>query len=418
MPKRVRDTTDIEPDTNRYRAHNDPFANQQIMVNNSAGNANQWRWHKKSITLGKKESLKRLIEDSRVEYTFRWQSLSNFDLPDLASQVLNQTRVTATAPYTLTPMYCFDLTTFGRGRVNSYDIGIDAVDAQAVPMYRLAKFPTAPVGQSPHYQWQPQKGFHNGSHGDADEVWGGIEHISDAGTQISPDVTRFYHHWSDVRLMLKGAQNRPCRIHVKLVNFLEFPYAPQRYYHNAGAPGTITPYDDPVVDIEMAQRIDGYWDQFWGTKDTNPLRSIRNTNGKPLYKVLHSQYYDFAPQNTTDADTIADQKICKMFFNVNQIISTDTGIDDQRQAADEVMLDTVNYTYKNASFRNNFARESNIFSNNKEKSLMLLIYAEQFSKHTSNDPNYGEKEFDPSFDICVRTKQSIVPTPAIRNLQS
>lgn len=370
-----------------------------FVENGSSGNAGQWEWDQRVVKLGRPSSLKSMLNKSLVTYIERWQSISNFDATGKAAHYLNQLyNNVASVNVFNCPMFAYDLSSMLFGSLSSDDASVANEQVQTIPFFRLTRDGNA------NYNWQQWIGYNAGpGGGSATSYFGDIEKCDTAGANKFPNAQKFYHDWSDIRLVLRGAIQRPCRIHVKIVKFKEFDYAPVRQYANSSG-GGIT-YHDGAVDPLLTTRINNFWDAYFGTKESNPIRSIYNDSNESLYDVVHHQFYDFAPQNTTDADAIADQKVCKIFFDVKKKFQTIRGLDDARQSNVVNTNSNVGLSYKAEVFRTG-VREASPFIEKKEQGYWLIVSADMFTKATATvDGTEGDPNFSPSFDICVRSKK-------------
>lgn len=371
------------------------------MTDNSgaAGNSGQWQWQYDRYGSKRRPTMKFLMDKALRSYVYRWQSLSNFAITP-AFLPLAQVWDNATKKTSL-PMYAFDLSTMAMG----YYVDETAPqNAKFKPMYRMISDRSTVTASSANYDWLTISGSKNDPTGTLTSARYSVEDCDRPGGTEYPAVTKYFHEWSDIRLVMNGAKTRPSRVHVKLVQFNDADYSPRRLYDNLTPdPATEGQYDDPVTDAEVRREIDSFWDNFWCHRETNPIRALKNDNPRKLYRVLYHRTFEFAATSTVDNDTNADQKVFKLFHNAGKHFNTDTGIDEALQ--ENVLWGAdASYGYKARTSFNLSANKYSPFPKS-DKTTWLLVYADTFVK------NSGAVNQDtcPSFDIIVRQKVVVPP---------
>lgn len=387
---------------------------QRKRTYSAIGQTPEWRWAKDNFKRFLRDTSK-LNRDLYVSYISRWQSLSSFYSTPCSLQLA--TTVNSNAGTSLgarqLPMYCYDLSSMANGSftvpsATDGTVGTNT-DLTIVPCYRLQSAKNGVNNTTNNYLW----GIINGANNDpSGTVTGDIPYLEDV-TGVRPDVfpfvERFMHEWSDIRLIMCGAKNRPVRIHVKIIQWKEGCYAPPRLARNK-ANGTVgLAIDDGLATEEAVREHDNFWDMFWGHRVSNPIRSVRNQESKPLYKVHYHRTFEFGTKLTTEQNTNADQQVFKLWLENNAVYHTETGVEDQAQTNVQFATAGDDFGYKayNIDRATPTARfDSNPFCKG-DQGLWLMVYADNFAQTTGAGGGNFDANIQPSFDLLVRSKHTI-----------
>lgn len=390
-----------EGDKKRQRTAEDDEAQEtqdQPMApgDGAAGNSGQIMYYRDKITK-KKRSIKDLYKNSLSWFIFRFQSLSDFNTTP-CSYPLGAVYNTTNQKMDL-PMYCFDLASFPQGNI----IGLTGAggNRRGIPFKRMQRQAAAAGGHD--YIWEGKEGKFNDPQGVSNSyVWNAEDFEEPDGTTY-PSINRYMHDWSDIKIAFNGAKTKPCRVHVKIVKFNDDDYAPYRYtVDQTGAIGTVLPFDSLSPDVDKAIASNSFWDAFWAKRETNPLRTVNSRGAEPVYKVLYHKSFDFAPTNSTDNDTNADQKVCKIFYRSNTTWGTTQYIQDELNG-DRVYTDASSeYGFK-ARVAGGVNQNNACIFPRYNRGEYLLVYADTFQKAT----NTADVNTIPSFDFVIRNKYSI-----------
>lgn len=381
-------------------------------MGDAQGNDNQWVWCRDKINLGGRSTADSLIKHAYQSYIHRWQSLATFGGPCSLQLGTESSGTTPNITFAM-PMYAFNLSTLGMSKFTTVTgtTGGAGIDIATLPMYRLysRKFVNANGTSGPQWSWFSTTGKKNSADGVTDGAVWQMEQLVNAKS-VFPNVQKYLHKWSDVKLVLSGATTRPVKIHVKVVRFKDGNFAPDRTYSNFSS---VLSYDgDGEVDPENARKTNLYWDQFFA-KRMHPIGYVTNENETPLYTVKYHKTFDFTASNTTDIDTNADLKVVKMFMEANTLFNSDTGYSDLADPNDEKVYGSLSsfnpYGYKVTNFYtgagNSGTRTATSPFQEASQCNWLLIYADNytFQAQTSAPTVF------PSFDIVVRNKYVLPP---------
>ena len=363
----------------------------------------EWKWAKDRLKMTDLNLMK-LKKNLFVSYISRWQSLTEFSQTPCAHPLAVEVDV-GTAVHEM-PLYCFDLTSMPQGVFQQLDGS--RVNACNVPCYRQIVNKT--LTSSRQYYYLPVLGKHNNPDGVTDGTISWIEDVTGARPDTFPYVERLIHEWSDIRLVMAGAKDRPSRVHVKLVRFKDQGYAPNRVFNNAADfTNNLMGLDNqPATDLLAAH--DSFWDSFWGHRITNPIRSIRNQDHKPVYEVMYHRTFDFASKLTNETNTNADQEVFKFFFENNKCYSTERGEVDRAQSFVENADIDSDFGYKAWQLgrgAGDVEFDTNPFVHG-HQGVWLMIYGDNFYEKVSPSPLSAGS--CPSFDLLVRSKHTIAPT--------
>lgn len=378
----------------------------------------EWRWARDQYKRFNKD-VNKLNRDLYISYISRWQSLSSFFSTPCSLQLATTVNNTAGATLgnRILPMYCYDLSSMANGSFTLPAITDNAVgtntDLTIRPMYRLQCNKNNVNQASPNYTWNVVSGKNNVPAGNADGFIPYLEDVTGVRPDVFPFVERFMHEWSDIRLVMCGAKNRPVRFHVKIIKWTQGEFAPGRAGENKAAASVPLSLDDTLNGEEAVREHDNYWDMFWGHRITNPIRSVRNQEAKPLYKVMYHRTFDFGTKLTTEQNTNADQQVFKLFLENNAVYHSETGVEDMAQSNIQFGTAGDDFGYKayNIDRATPTARfDSNPFCKG-EQGLWLMIYSDNFAQTVGAGGGSFDENTQPSFDIVVRSKHTIAHSP-------
>lgn len=206
------------------------------------GNDAQWQWQKDRMKRYEL-NLAKLNRNLYVSYISRWQSLTEFTATPCAMQ-LGLVVNTTTGVRNL-PLYAFDLSSMTHGTLtpdNSAQVNI-----RTWPMYRMRcdKSNISTVSENV-YQWDAFIGKKNDPTGALDQYPHTVEDVTGVLPDLYPIVDKHIHEWSDIRMVINGLKQQPCRVHAKLIRWKQREFAPPRYYNVAGSTAPVLENMDTV----------------------------------------------------------------------------------------------------------------------------------------------------------------------------
>lgn len=374
----------------------------------------EWRWcsdkfRRYALNLNK------LNVSLYTSYISRFQSLTPFNTTPCAHKLAMEINTGGGTPYVNSlPMYAFDLSSMAKGNysIPSANTFVNS-DYDLQPFYRLTSQKTLSDTLA-DYTWAVTSGKKNNPDGATDGTVPWIEEATGVYPDVYPNVNRFIHEWSDIRVVMAGAKDRPSRVHIKLVRFVKPEFAPRRILNQRGD-FTNDPMElDPVMDdSETVQQHDNFWDSFWGHRITNPIRSVRNTMSLPIYEVLYHKTFNFGTKLSTELNTNADQQVFKLFYENNSCYSTETGRVDQEQTGVVGTSNTDEFGYKAWQTDRSVGIPPNVDTCpwvKGNQGTWLLVYADNFYE-ASGSPPTPEDNKCPSFDLLVRGKHTMAHSP-------
>lgn len=273
------------------------------------------QFQKKSTT-GKKKTMAQMMRlhylMSQNSLVARWQALTLFN-SNPAAYTLKQDFVTGPPASVTMPMYCFNLTSMPINGVNETG-QLSAVGTRIVtfPAYTLKKN----LSPSVSYQWTPIVQIHAGTTGSGTNVTGWeIEWDTINGTPATT-VNQYTADWAKAKFVFKGAAKRPVKIHTALCKFQHSGCGPFRQFYDGTA---TTIYDNASTE----QVEDGaiYWDHFWATRVSNPIRHSRkpdNYNLRQPCKMWNHESFVLGEDVSINNDPLPLQATYSRFIRLDK----------------------------------------------------------------------------------------------------
>lgn len=205
--------------------------------------------------------------------TARFQGLTLFNTA-AATYPLNANYTSATDILTM-PMYCFNLTAMPVNGITSGDITQAVTRVVTLPAYRLQK--TATTTTLPIYNWTQVSQGHGTSAGNLNTVTGWEIEWDTINGNPPVQVNRYCVDWMKSKFVFKGASKRPIKMHMAFCKFEHPGAGPVRNFFNGA--GVVA-----QESVDQDQFTDGtlYWDHFWSTRVSNPIRTSRKPDNYKL----------------------------------------------------------------------------------------------------------------------------------------
>lgn len=272
------------------------------------------------------------------------------------------------------PVYAFNLSdldqTYNNAASKTYS---------NVPMYRL-KGATGATGAVNNYTWS--------------YVGGSMAHIWTVEDRNSSNASEnaWRHNWSDIKLLLYGAKNRPIKFHLYVCTFPKCA-GPNRYLYD----GTSFALGDSAVAGDDIDAKDVWWEHFLAPKVYNPLRTSKYTSETQMH-VLHHESFVVGNDLSTNNDTAPIQMIKKLFYRNGNYYRSKAQSNANEIGVGNLVGDVTFDTYT--------ANESAVPLANRDATQWLMIVAEVFDNITYGGTQANTTQ--PSFDIVVRNKWEVV----------
>ena len=293
------------------------------------------QYYKKSYkgSKRKKTKLQKMMRiDQAMENYFvsRWQGLTLYSALENAYKLNNSfttvsTATTETKDFSM-PMFCYNLTALPINRVNSTISGTSAPGnpIATFPFYRLLKKQIKDISSgavSVQYVWVEQRQINGGPQGTgisnaANIEWDNLNGSPPINTQV------WWVEWCKIKMILKGATTRSCKLHCALASFKHTGVGPVRKYFDTA----VKSWDeDPLID----EKSDGcaFWDNFWATRLSNPIRTTLNPGKKRAYNTDSKPVSIWAHESimitndvTINNDTRGIQQIFDKFIRLDKLM--------------------------------------------------------------------------------------------------
>lgn len=381
---------------------------------------------------GKRISIQRKLLNwfisSEQRWVFRWQSIVPFNSIGASLNLCTATGTIATRPCVAYPIYAFDITSLPMGTMappSTLEVTSAALVAN-ICCYQLIKYTdiTAPVGNSNIYSWQPIYGINNSPLNSGTpyaNYW--VESFSQGyaqGTNVSgiPNTERYCHNFADIALTIQGAQSRPTRVTIEVVQFRTPNTGPLRNYFNnfngTVSAGTQTTWDVKDVTGPEEGLETQFWDAFWTQKLGNPIHRIHTNQFPAIYKTLHHETMSLGQQTTISEDPQAMNCVHKLKVHSDKVLECKPVATLARQTN----VTTQGFGLEKFGYYTDFANPGSYTAGSTgavgiypdyQKTKWLLVYADTYEVAVSlgnplNNVNYN---LSPSFDIVIRNHFSI-----------
>lgn len=382
--------------------------------------------------LSRLSRLVKLNQASQNAITCRWQALSLYNTTE-GSKGLGYLRILVSAGVyrQAFPMYCWDLTTLPVNVQNSSTINF----VSAIPCYRLLKAEQAQTEVlargvpartfvANEYYWYPigqENGDERGStapNASNGQLFNWNLEYDDINGAPLIQTQRWFVDWAKAAFSFTGAKNRPVKIHVALCSFKHPGVGPVKYKGSAVTKNTVATItaDDSLPSTGEQEDGTMYWDNFWATRTSHPIRSSINpqkigafkTESHPMKMWAHESIL-IGQDTSINNDTIPLQYTLNRFMRLQKLMMT-----AQKQTA----LNNTSAMPYDFGYVSNQANQTVTASEyctvpgvqtttdlyaEYDKSIYLLLWADVYDRVESvnNDPNVH-----PSFDLVLRAKYS------------
>lgn len=345
------------------------------------------------------ERLLKYLESTLGYRIFRFQACNDFGkATDKGGRIpLNfyNTTVPDAKPAIGLPMYCFNLGTMPMG------VYADQTGAMTSlvnsPLFRLFKVKNSADDYDYVYTWIRQDNYNTGPDGAAVTLGQWVqEYYENKQANALPAntaVTKAYHAWDDIKLLIYGSTINPSIVHTAIGKFTYLYHGPVR-----GVPDTY-----PAPNTEDNSRILAFWDKFFARKLRNPLIDGGLHHVSSILKFSHHKSVEFCP--TVDINKDVRPKIMEMNIShpVNQIVD----LHSNKGLARNTQYIVNNTTVKSQSRIGWQAMKNE--GNNQEFGVYPKYTSNDFLFIWANNPiqeetNAYTPDTDPSFDLLVRSK--------------
>lgn len=355
----------------------------------------------------KKTKVERLLlhhAASQNALTSRWQALSLYNAPTGALPLTN--KYTSAATTVDLPMYCWNLTAMPFNAVNETNgIAVNNVKIVTFPAYRLQKNTT-----TDRYQWNTITQINGGFQGSGTSTGWELEWDSINAAPIV-EVNKYCVDWAKPKFVFKGANKRPVKIHIALARFEHCGAGPNRAYYDGS---TVQTFDISSTD----ELTDGalFWDQFWSTRISNPIRTTikppQYNLRKPVHIYAHESFV-LGEDVSINNDPVPLQATMDKFIRMDRFMKT---VNPYRQSAFGAYMAGDNTTGAAFGYPSVAKVPGGVptFSATQaavpqyNRDVFLIVWADVYDQ--AKDGNYPvsgtDADFAPSFDINLRCKFS------------
>lgn len=334
----------------------------------------------------------------------RMQYVSDFTKTAIGGSLgLSYSGTSGPPSYQWMPSYMFNLSTLGSGYQG---VAGTLVDSSVQCGYRQKCTITTgpPAGTS--WTWESISGANSTPSGTGNASQYQIEKYNPPaargdGTKLSVD--RYVHDWSDIKLMIFGAQQVQTRVHYALVKFREASTGPLRIYNTTTYDGTL--------DAITQNDVDTFWVDFWARKSRNPLITSGMPTRKEIYTVLHHESITVDPKTTIDKDIYPNMCMVEHYFHPHTKFHTGDSATVDLQSGNITGLG-----YLTAGARKGYWSDTSSSSATYNYGLFpdyranvfLFVWADNPLQNTTSQANANviDTNYDPSFDLVIRNKYS------------
>lgn len=312
---------------------------------------------------------------------------------------LSYSGVTGPPKYQWMPSYMFNLSTLGVG----YQSVLGSITQAAAQCGYRQKCTISATDTN--WTWESISASHSDPTGALNTPQYSVEKYWPAGvhgTGNSIACSEFIHEWSDIKLMLYGAQQVQTKVHYALVQFSEEGTGPPRIYNS-------TQYD-PSPDALTQNFVDVYWTDWWARKSRNPLISSGMPKSKNIMRVLHHDSVVLEPKTTIDKDVFPNMTMVEHFYHPHAHHSTldPASVDLQSGNITGLAFNTASSRYgyytQGASGK---GLDYGLFPDYRQNTFLFVWADNNLQSTTSNaSVNLIDTNFDPTFDLVIRNKYS------------
>lgn len=282
------------------------------------------------------------------------------------------------------PYYVFDLTALQSNIVGTASF-------YGLPMYRLQRRNATGAWEWVNYSGVTRDGVTTNA-----GAWD-VERQPYTTVQANSPYEKAMLNWCDIRLMLTGSSKWPSRVDVQVVRFIDDERCPPARFIN-GVGATEALYDPPIATDKAYAEYSRFWQGEVDKLVGNPLVVRGQTHDTFGKKVLFSKSFEFQPTLTSENDAIGHQKTCKIFHQINKIISykypTESGAGD--------LLPPTVQTNVNAFCAENVVNACQVYPEHRAARQFLLIKGFCAATTVAGTGDY------PSFDLMVRRKMTVI----------
>ena len=367
----------------------------------------------------RKTALQKMLMMNAINQNYfitRWQALTDFDAERNALPLRNGlSNVSVTDQRKNMPMYCFNLTNLPFNSFNN-QLADGFTRIGNVPAYRLRKR-IDPALNTEVYDWVnvPQV---NGAPNGGTLLTPNLSVIEwdNLGGAARIQTQKWFAEWHDMKFVFKGAKTRPIKFHMAMCTFDHCGVGPNRRFTTDGS--TISTFDIQTAE----ENQDGclFWDHFWATRLTNPIRTTIDPKKVGAFKKSNPcrmwAHETFTINNdlTTNKDTNGIQMCYNKRIVMDKAMSASNTERFYKQNKAVIgTADTFGFTagevIPNLGQIPSIANNATIMPQYTNEQW-LLIWADVYSEDNpavSGDSGYFatfNTDLTPSFDIRVRAK--------------